>query len=53
VEAPVTADQLEGAGILCYPNNDTSVRLVTSWQTTPDDVAAAGAAFREAVKTAR
>jgi threonine aldolase len=31
---------------------DTSVRLVTSWQTTAEDVIAAGAAFRTAVSAA-
>ena len=44
------ADALPEAGIECYRMTDTSVRLVTSWQTTADEVAAAGAAFREAVK---
>jgi threonine aldolase len=46
------ADALPDAGILCYRMTDTSVRLVTSWQTSPDDVVAAGSAFREAVKAA-
>jgi threonine aldolase len=31
---------------------DTSVRLVTSWQTTTDEVAEAGARFREAARAA-
>jgi threonine aldolase len=51
VELPApAADALPGAGILCYRMTDTSVRLVTSWQTSPDDVAVAAAGFREAVK---
>jgi threonine aldolase len=50
VELPAAAaDRLPDAGILCYRMTDTSVRLVTSWQTTPEDVALAGAAFREAL----
>jgi threonine aldolase len=46
------ADALPGAGVLCYRMTDTSVRLVTSWQTTAEDVIAAGAAFRTAVSAA-
>ncbi len=50
VELPAAAaDRLPDAGILCYRMTDTSVRLVTSWQTTTEDVARAGAGFREAV----
>jgi threonine aldolase len=50
VELPAAAaDRLPDAGIDCYRMTDTSVRLVTSWQTSADDVAAAGAAFREVV----
>jgi threonine aldolase len=50
VELPAAAvDVLPEAGILCYRMTDTSVRLVTSWQTTPDDVVGAGAGFRRAM----
>jgi threonine aldolase len=50
VELPVAAaDALPDAGILCYRMTDTSVRLVTSWQTSAEDVAEAGARFRKAV----
>jgi threonine aldolase len=53
VELPAAAaDALPEAGILCYRMSDTSVRLVTSWQTTPDEVAEAGARFREAARVA-
>jgi threonine aldolase len=49
VEAPAAAaDALPEAGILCYRMTDTSVRLVTSWQTTTEDITAAGAGFRRA-----
>jgi threonine aldolase len=52
VELPAAAaDALPGAGILCYRMTDTSVRLVTSWQTSPEDVVTAAAGFREAVKS--
>jgi threonine aldolase len=48
VELPAAAiDALPDAGILCYRMTDTSVRLVTSWQTTADEVAEAAARFRE------
>ena len=46
------ADALPDAGILCYRMTDTSVRLVTSWQTTTDEVVEAGARFREAARAA-
>ena len=36
-------------GLLFYRMGETSVRLVTSWQTTPDDVSTAAATFRAAV----
>jgi threonine aldolase len=50
VELPAAAaDRLPDVGILCYRMTDTSVRLVTSWQTTNEDVARAAAGFREAV----
>jgi threonine aldolase len=42
-------DAAAGAGLLFYRMGPTSVRLVTSWQTTADDVAEAGTRFREAV----
>jgi threonine aldolase len=42
------ADRLPDAGILCYRMTETSVRLVTSWQTTADDVASAVDGFRRA-----
>jgi threonine aldolase len=49
VELPELAvDALTGR-VLCYRMSPTSVRLVTSWQTTSDDVAAAVTAFRDAV----
>ncbi len=49
VELPAAAaDALPDAGILCYRMTDTSVRLVTSWQTSTDDVAAAADGFRRA-----
>ena len=50
VELPAPAiDAASGAGLLFYRMGPTSVRLVTSWQTTADDVTEAGARFREAV----
>jgi threonine aldolase len=50
VELPAPAiDAAAGAGLLFYRMSPTSVRLVTSWQTTADDVTEAGARFREAV----
>jgi threonine aldolase len=50
VELPATAiDAATEAGLLFYRMDPTSVRLVTSWQTTADDVAEAGARFRDAV----
>jgi threonine aldolase len=53
VELPApAADALTGAGLLCYRLGPTTIRLVTSWQTTPGDVAGAAAAFREAVMAA-
>jgi threonine aldolase len=53
VELPASAaDALLEAGVLCYRMGPTSVRLVTSWQTTADDVAGAAAAFREVVGAA-
>jgi threonine aldolase len=50
VELPAAAaDALPGAGILCYRMTDTSVRLVTSWQTTAEEVVEAAARFGQAV----
>ena len=50
VELPAPAiDAAADAGLLFYRMSPTSVRLVTSWQTTADDVAGAGTRFREAV----
>jgi threonine aldolase len=46
---PSAIDAAEAAGLLFYRMGRTSVRLVTSWQTTVDDVKEAGALFREAV----
>jgi threonine aldolase len=42
------AEALPDAGILCYRMTETSVRLVTSWQTTADDVLEAASGFRRA-----
>jgi threonine aldolase len=50
VELPPSAiDAAEAAGLLFYRMGSSSLRLVTSWQTTVDDVKEAGALFREAV----
>ena len=50
VELPAAAiDAATDAGVLCYRMSETSVRLVTSWQTTADDVTRAAATFRDAV----
>ena len=50
VEMPAPAiDAAIDAGVLFYRMGTTSIRLVTSWQTTADDVAEAGARFREAL----
>ena len=50
VELPAAAiDAAAAAGLLFYRMGPTSVRLVTSWQTTSDDVAEAGALLRDAV----
>jgi threonine aldolase len=52
VELPEAAiDAAAEAGLLFYRMGRTTVRLVTSWQTTPEEVEAAGARFREAVLT--
>jgi threonine aldolase len=53
VELPAPAiDAATDAGVLFYRMNETSIRLVTSWQTTADDVTTAAATFREAVAAA-
>lgn len=50
VDLPAPAiDAAAEAGLLFYRMGPTSVRLVTSWQTSTDDVGEAGARFREAV----
>ena len=49
VDLPAPAIEAASADLLFYRMGQTSVRLVTSWQTTADDVAEAGARFREAV----
>jgi threonine aldolase len=52
VELPAPAiDAAAEAGLLFYRMGPTSVRLVTSWRTTAEDVAEAGARLREAVLT--
>jgi len=49
VELPAAAiDALTATDLECYRLGPTSVRLVTSWQTTEDDVTAAATRFREA-----
>jgi len=53
VELPAAAiDALAGSDLAFYRLGPTLVRLVTSWQTTEDDVEAAVTAFREAVTAA-
>ncbi|HEY7043366.1 MAG TPA: beta-eliminating lyase-related protein [Nocardioidaceae bacterium] len=50
VELPAQAiDAVAAAGVLFYRMGPTSVRLVTSWQTTAGDVTEAASRFREAV----
>jgi threonine aldolase len=50
VELPAPAiDALADAGVMFYRMGPTGVRLVTSWQTTVEDVAETGARFRAAV----
>jgi threonine aldolase len=50
VDLPAPAiDALAGAGVLFYRMSPGSVRLVTSWQTTAEEVTEAGSRFREAV----
>jgi threonine aldolase len=50
VELPAPAiDAAVEAGLMFYRMGPTTVRLVTSWQTTAEDVAEAAARFREAV----
>jgi threonine aldolase len=54
VQLPSAAiDHVCEAGVLCYRMSPTSVRLVTSWQTTERDVAEAAARFRDAVTAAQ
>jgi threonine aldolase len=49
VELPEAAMDALEAELLFYRMSATSARLVTSWQTTEDDICAAAAAFRQAV----
>jgi threonine aldolase len=52
VELPASAiDAAAEAGLLFYRMGPTSVRLVTSWQTTVEDIKEACAVFREALLT--
>jgi len=54
VELPAAAiDAVLEAGLLCYRTSPTSVRLVTSWQTTPEEVSEVGSMVREALSTTR
>jgi threonine aldolase len=51
IEMPATAiDAAAAAGLFFYRMGPTSVRLVTSWQTTSDDVTEAAARFGEALR---
>jgi threonine aldolase len=53
VDLPAGAiDAAAEAGLLFYRMGPTSVRLVTSWQTTADEVVVAGRRFRQAVLAA-
>jgi threonine aldolase len=53
VELPVAAiDELESAGVLFYRYGAGQVRLVTSWQTTPEEIADAATLFAKAVSAA-
>ena len=53
VDLPSTViDAAAAAGLLFYRMGPTSVRLVTSWQTTAAEVREAGRRFREAVRAA-
>jgi threonine aldolase len=53
VELPDAAiDAAEAAGLVFYRMGPGTVRLVTSWQTTTEDVAAAAAAFESAAGAA-
>lgn len=54
VDLPAAAiDALEEAGeVVFYRMGSNRVRLVTSWQTTPEDAAEAGRLFAEAVRVA-
>ena len=50
VDLPAAAiDALADEGVLFYRMGPTSVRLVTSWQTTAEDITAAASLFRNAV----
>jgi threonine aldolase len=47
---PAAIDAAADAGVLFYRMSPTTVRLVTSWQTTAEDVSTAAARFRDAVR---
>jgi threonine aldolase len=50
VDLPAPAiDAVTDSGVLFYRMGPTSVRLVTSWETTTDDVTEAGRRFRDAL----
>ena len=49
VDLPAEAIDAAAAGLLFYRMGPTSIRLVTSWQTTAGDVAEAAARFRAAL----
>jgi threonine aldolase len=54
VDLPAVAiDAVTEAGLLFYRMGDTEIRLVTSWETTAEEVAEAAAAFRAAMTSAR
>jgi threonine aldolase len=53
VEMPEPAIDAAAARVLFYRMDPTSVRLVTSWQTTADDITEAADRFREALAGAR
>jgi threonine aldolase len=54
VDLPAAAiDAVTEAGLLFYRMGDTEIRLVTSWETTAEEVAEAAAAFRAAMTSAR
>lgn len=53
VRLPAAAiDAVTAAGVLFYRMGETEIRLVTSWQTTPEEIVRAGSLFRTAVEAA-